>query len=208
MKLHVFPPSPRAVKVLALASHLELDHEVAIVDLLAGGNQTPEFGALNPNRKMPVLEDGGFVLWESNAILQYLAAKRPETGLWPSDVQRQADVARWMFWDSAHWDPTCAVFVFQRVVKRLTGAGDPDPEAIAKGEADLQRFGAVLNGTLRGRRWITGDTLTVADFAIGAGLVHAVPAGIPVGDYPEVARWYAGLAELPGWRKAQPVLPG
>jgi glutathione S-transferase len=53
---------------------------------------------------MPTLVDGDLVLWESNAILVYLASKRPEKGMWPVDVQGQADVLRWMFWESAHWD--------------------------------------------------------------------------------------------------------
>ena len=208
MKLHVFPPSPRAAKVLALAGHLGLDCEIALVDLFAGGNQKPEFTALNPNGKMPVLEDGDFVLWESNAILQYLAAKKPESGLWPTDPRRQADVARWQFWDAAHWDPLCATFIFERVVKQLTGQGAPDAAQIAKAETDLKRFAPVLNGTLRGRRWVTGDTLTVADFGLGGPLMYAAPAAIPIANYPEIARWYAALAELPGWKKATPVPPG
>lgn len=204
MKLHVFPPSPRAIKVLGLANHLELGCDISIVDLFQGGNATPEYGALNPNRKMPVLEDDGFVLWESNAILQYMASKKPASGLWPTDPKRQADVARWQFWDSAHWDPTCAIFVFERVVKKLAGLGEPDPAQIAKGEQDFQRYASVLNGRLAGRKWITGGDLTVADFSLGAGLVYAEQAQIPVADYPEIARWYAGLAALPGWKKALP----
>src|SRR5215470_531097 len=116
MKLHAFPLSPRATKVIALAQHLGLDYELCVVDLLNGGNTKPEFVALNPNKKMPVLEDNGFVLWESNAILQYLASKKPESGLWPTDPKRQADVSRWQLWDMAHWDPSCAILVFERVV--------------------------------------------------------------------------------------------
>lgn len=208
LKLHVFPPSPRAVKVMALAKHLGLEHEIVLVDLFQGGNATPEYGALNPNRKMPVLEDGDFVLWESNAILQYLASRRPESGLWPVDPRRQADVSRWQFWDSAHWDPTCATFVFERVVKQLTNAGEADPAQIAKGEKDLARFGAVLNESLAGRSWVAGDALTVADFSLGAGLVYARPARIPLDPYPEIVRWYDALAALPGWRDALPPMPG
>jgi glutathione S-transferase len=78
MKLHVATPSPRAFKVLAVARHLGLEFELCDLDLLKGANQQPEFTALNPNKKMPVLEDDGFVLWESNAITQYLASKKPE----------------------------------------------------------------------------------------------------------------------------------
>ncbi len=81
MRLYVFPPSPRATKVIALANHLGLDCELRVVDLFRGDQMKPEFVALNPNRRMPVLEDEGFVLWESNAILHYLASKNPESRL-------------------------------------------------------------------------------------------------------------------------------
>src|SRR4030095_16806933 len=149
MRLHVLPPSPGAMKVMALAQHLGLDCEIRIIDLLNGENQKPEFAALNPNKKMPVLEDDGFVLWESNAILQYLASKKPETGLWPTDPKRQADSSRWQLWDMAHWDPSCATLVFEHVVKKLSGQGDPDPAQVAKGEQDFKRYDEVLDGTLK-----------------------------------------------------------
>ena len=83
MKVHVAPPSPRAIKVLAVLHHLGLEPEIALVDLVGGEQFKPAFVALNPNRKMPVLEDDGFVLWESNAIIQYLAAKAGDERLWP-----------------------------------------------------------------------------------------------------------------------------
>src|SRR5262249_49589919 len=105
IKLHVAPPSPRPFKVLAVARHLGLDFELCPVDLLNGAHLRPEFAALNPNRKMPVLEDDGFVLWESNAITQYLASKKPESGLLPSDPRKRADVSRWQFWARPHLAP-------------------------------------------------------------------------------------------------------
>ncbi len=104
MKLYVLPPSPRAFKVIALKNYLALDCEMQLVDLGKGDQLAPEYIAMNPNRKMPVLEDDGFVLWESNAILFYLASKKPESALWPPDAKRQADVLRWLAWESAHWD--------------------------------------------------------------------------------------------------------
>jgi glutathione S-transferase len=204
MKLHVFPPSPRAIKVMGLANHLGLDCELRIVDLFKGEQQKPEFAALNLNKKMPVLEDHGFVLWESNAILQYLASKKPESGLWPTHPQRQADVSRWQFWDMAHWDPSCAILVFERVVKKLSGQGDPDPAQIAKGEHEFHRYADVLNRTLKGRKWLAGSDLTVADFSLGAGMVYAAQAELPLARYPDITRWYESLAAIPGWKKALP----
>lgn len=89
MKLYIFPPSARALGIVALNNHLGLDCEIRPIDLGRGDQLTPEYIALNPNRKMPTLEDDGFVLWESSAILFYMAAKCPDRGLWPSDLQGQ-----------------------------------------------------------------------------------------------------------------------
>jgi len=202
MRLHVFPLSPRATKVLALAHHLDLDFETRVVDLFKGEQNTPEFAALNPNKRMPVLEDDGFVLWESNAILQYLASKKPRTGLWPPDAKGQADVLRWHSWDAAHWFPACAILAFERLVKKLTGQGEPNPAEVARGEEAFHRCAEVLNAHLRGRKWLLGNDLTIADFAVGAPMAVAGPAQYPTAKYGEVTRWYGTLAELRAWKKA------
>ena len=202
MRLHVFPPSPRALKVRALVRHLDLPVEECVVDLFKGEQRAPAYVALNPNSRMPVLEDGDFVLWESNAILQYLAAKNPASGLWPADLRGQADVSRWLHWESAHWTPACAVFAFERVVKKLAGLGDPNPAEIARGEQLFHPLAAVLNGHLRGKKWLQGDRLTIADFGVATGLAFVDAAQLPVEKYDEVVRWYDGFRVLPGWQKS------
>ncbi|HLK11562.1 MAG TPA: SRPBCC domain-containing protein [Candidatus Binatia bacterium] len=202
LRLHVAPPSPRAFKVLAVARHLGLAFELCSVDLLGGAQHRPEFAALNPNEKMPVLEDGGFILWESNAIAQYLASKKPEAGLMPAEPRRQADVARWQFWENAHWDPACATLIFERLLKKVLGQEGPDPAQVARGEAEMRRYGAVLDGWLTGRRFLCGDALTLADFSVGSWLNYAERADYPLDGFREIRRWYAGLMELPAWRES------
>ena len=201
MKLYVLPPSPRALKVIALKNHLGLECEMQVVDLGKDEHLTAEFAALNPNKKMPVLEDDGFVLWESNAILYYLAAKRPDSGLWPADPKRQADVLRWLSWESAHWDAqACGAIGFERGSKRVLRLGAPDPAQIVRGEQEFHRCAAVLNGQLGGRQWLIGEDLTIADFSVGAWLAVAHPFQLPVAPYTEILRWYEGLASLPAWQ--------
>src|SRR5215831_174610 len=78
IELYAFPPSPRAFKVMALANHLGLDWSLRMLDLTKGEQRAPEYAALNPNMRMPTLKEGDYVLWESSAILQYLASKKPE----------------------------------------------------------------------------------------------------------------------------------
>ncbi len=208
MKLYVLPPSPRALKVIALKNHLGLECEMHIVDLGKGDQLTPEYIAMNPNKKMPVLEDDGYVLWESNAILFYLAAKKPGSGLWPSDVRHQASVLRWLAWESAHWDAeSVGMVAYEKRSKAVLGLGPADPAFIVRGEQNFDRFAAVLNQHLKGRKWLTGSELTIADFSVGAWVPAAECLQLPVVKFPEIRRWYDGLASLPAWQ-ASLVRPG
>jgi glutathione S-transferase len=203
MRLYIFPPSGRALAVVAVKNHLALDCEVQPIDLSEGDQLTPQYVALNPNRKMPTLEDEGFVLWESNAILFYLAGKQPNGGLWPADLQAQADVLRWLAWESAHWDAeSCGMVAFEKSSKAVLGLGPPDPAFIARGEQNFKRFAAVLDGSLSGKTWLIGERLTIADFSIGGLVPSAERLGLPIAEFPEIVRWYRGLAALPAWRAA------
>lgn len=203
MKLHIAPPSPRAIKVVALKNYLGLACDIHVLDFSKGDHQAPEYAALNPNKLMPVLEDDGFVLWESNAILQYLAAKKPERGLWPSDAKRQADVIRWMSWEGAHWAPNgCSILIREKLLKRIFGGGEPDPAEIARGESEFHRYGAVLDRCLKGRKWLTGNDLTIADYSVGSWMVLSQIAQYPVSQYAEINRWYGALSSQPGWKEA------
>jgi glutathione S-transferase len=203
MKLHIAPPSPRAIKVVALKNNLGLECEIRVLNFSTGDHMTPEFATLNPNKLMPVLEDDGFVLWESNAILQYLAAKKPERGLWPSDVRRQAEVLRWMSWEGAHWAPNaCGILINENLLKRLFGGGDPNPAEVARGENEFHRFGEVLDGCLKGRKWLTGNDLTIADYSVGAWMTVSQLAQYPLAKYTGINRWYGALSSQPGWKEA------
>jgi len=210
IELYVFPPSPRAFKVMAVANHLGLGYEIRFVDLRKGDQKTPQYAALNPNMRMPTLKEGDYVLWESSAIAQYLAAKKPESGLLPQDERRRLDVMRWQFWEHAHWDPACAVFAFEYVAKPIVlGINEPDMIAIAKGTEAFHRVAKVLDGHLENKRFVTGDTLTLADFGIGSAMILAEMAHYPIEPYGEIKRWYARLSALPAWQKtrAQSAMP-
>ncbi len=203
MKLYVLPPSPRAFKVIALKNHLGLACEMRIVDLGKDEHLTPAYLALNPNQKMPALEDDGYVLWESNAILFYLASKKPQTSVWPSHPRHQADVLRWLAWESTHWDAESIGMVgFEKVSKAVLRLGSPDAAFVARGEQNFRRYATVLNHALGGRRWLTGDEVTIADFSIGAWVPAARRFELPVEKFPEIGRWYERLAALPGWQES------
>src|SRR5215203_3996691 len=117
MKLYGFPASPNTWKVRAVAAHLGLPVQDVLVDLSKGGQRAPEYLALNPTGRTPTLVDGDFVLWESTAIMQYLASQKPNA-LWPDDVRTQADIMRWQSWYLQHWSASaCTPLIFEHFVK-------------------------------------------------------------------------------------------
>ena len=210
IELYVFPPSPRAFRVMAVANHLGIETTLRVVDLAKGDQKKPEFAALNPNMRMPVLKDGDYVLWESGAIMQYLAGKKPDSGLFGASERERLDITRWQFWDIAHWEPACTVFAYEYLVKpHILKIGEPDPAVIANGMEPFHRVAKVLDGQLKGRRFVTGDRLTLADFSIGATMNLADAAHYPIETYNEIKRWYGTLRALPSWQRtlAQCAMP-
>lgn len=203
MKLYYFDVlNPR--KVCALARHLNLPMEFVHVKLGKGEHKTPAFLAMNPNAKVPVLVDGATTLWESNAIMCYLAHKAG-SDLWPADA-RQFEVLRWLMWDATEFAPKAGTLYFEYIIKSRFGIGGPDPAEIKQATEGFMRFAAVLEAHLHGRRYLVGDALSVADFAVAITLPYAEQAHLPLDDFPEIRRWHAQLNALPAWREPFPEL--
>jgi glutathione S-transferase len=201
MRLYYFE-TPNARKPCAVARYLNSPVEFVRIDMAKGEHKTPEFLAINPNGKVPALEDGEVRLWESAAIMCYLADKTGSS-LWPKDA-RQIDVIRWLSWDATHFSRHAGTLFFQRVIKPRFGLGEPDLAAIDEAMGFFRQFAGVLNSRLEGRGSVVGDGLTVADFALGSFLPHAKEAGLPLDEFPEIRRWYARLEQLPAWREPFP----
>lgn len=204
MKLYYHPASPFARKPRIAAALLGIDLELAFVDLFAGAGQTPDFLKLNPLGKVPTLVDGDFSLWESNAIVQYLASQAPASPLWPADARSRADILRWQFWESTSLAPPCAVYVYERVLKPILGQGEPDPLELQKGEEKFHRAAKLLDSHLADRPWILGDALTLADISVAPVLMYAEPAQYPLAGYDHVASWFSKIRQLPAWISTEP----
>jgi glutathione S-transferase len=200
MKIYDFVPSPNARKVRAVVYELGLAPEFVTVNILKGETRTPEFLAKNPNGRMPVLEDGDFVLWESNAIITYLAAQHPEKGLLPTDARGRADVDRWLFWQAAHWMPGLGKVTFERVVKPMMGGGAPDEAIIKVGLDEINVSASVLDAVLRDREYVAGR-LSVADFALAASPALRQMAGIDLSEHANVSAWLGRIEARDSWKR-------
>ncbi|MBX9842006.1 MAG: glutathione S-transferase family protein [Xanthobacteraceae bacterium] len=204
MKLYGFSPSPNTWKVRALAAHLGIALDYEFVDLTKGASHTPAYLAINPTGRTPALVDGDFKLWESEAIMQYLAGQRPNS-LWPNDARARADIMRWQSWQLAHWGKeSCEPLVFNRLVKKFLNLGPPDEAAIAQALQCFDRDAAMLEALLGKQAYLTGKDVTLADFSVAAVLFHAEAAGLPVARYAKVREWFGRVSALPCWRETAP----
>jgi len=201
MKLYYFETlNPR--KACAVAKYLGSPVEFARVDIGKGENKTPGYLAINPNGKVPALTDGDAKIWEANAIMAYLS-RAAGSDLWPRD-DRQIEVTRWLSWNADHFTRHAGALYFQHIIKPLFLRAEPDPKAVEEATGFFRQFAQVLNDHLRGRKFLLGDTLTIADFSVAVTLPYAEKARIPVGGFPEIERWHGRLNELSAWREPFP----
>lgn len=165
MKLHIVPGSPNSRKVEAVIHHLGLKVEIQEHDLFAGDLRKPSYTALNRNARVPTLEDGGFVLWESNAIMQYLADKARDERLFPRAPQARADVVRWQCWELAHFNRAFGALAFETVAKPRRGL-QTDATVVAQAQADLARNAPVLDAHVTDRQFLVADHVTLAEYSM------------------------------------------
>jgi glutathione S-transferase len=202
MKLYGFPPSPNTWKVRAVATQLGIPLDFELVDLTKP--RPAAYLALNPTGRAPTLVDGDFVLWESNAIMQYLAS-RSANSLWPNDARTRADIMRWESWQLAHWSKEgCEPLLFNRLVKKLFNLGPPDEAAVAKGTECFNREARVLDAHLASQPYLVGTAVTLADFSVAAPLFYAKEAELPIAPYSHLRDWFTRVSALPAWRDTAP----
>jgi len=203
MRLYQHPMSANARAATMAALQLKAPVELVFVDLQKGDQHLPEFLNMNPNHRVPVLEDGDFHLWESRAIMQYLADKTPGQTLYPTDLQARADVNRWLFWTAQHFAPAIGVFFWENVVKGMIGRGAPDPVELQRGDRLFNEFAAVLDNHLTDRKWVCGSGLTLADLSIAAAYGCAAPGKAPVAWYANIQKWFMRVQRLEVWQKTE-----
>ena len=201
IKLYENPMSANARKVRLLAAELGIPLERVALDFRTGDFRSPEYLAKNPNGKVPTLDHDGFVIWESGAILKYLAAQRPERGLAPSDPREQAQIDQWLLWFVAHVEPAVNQILLERRIKPFMGQAGNDPTILSEAQSALDRFLPILDRQLAGKEYIVGKP-SVVDFAVAPMLDMAPMLQIDLDRYTNVTAWLARMQAKAYWKDA------
>ncbi|EHR69859.1 glutathione S-transferase [Burkholderiales bacterium JOSHI_001] len=201
LKIYADPITVNCRKVIAGLELIGAPYERVHVDYFKGEQKAEPYASLNPNQSVPAMTDGDFVLWESNAILQYAADKVGNQAAYPRDLQARADINRWLLWESSSWFPSCYVFLVENCVKPLLG-GQPDPAVLNAQAAQFHKLAGILDQRLAGRQWVVGNGPTIADIALAAPMHLHGWQQLPLGDHPNLKRWLTEQVEqLPCWQQ-------
>lgn len=199
-----FSPTPNGMKIRLFLEETGLAHRIVPMRLSAGDQFRPEFVAISPNAKMPAIvdhapADGGepYPVFESGAILWYLAEKTGRLLPEPGEGRDRHTVMQWLFWQMAGLGPMAGQAGYFRVY-----ANEPVPFAIERYTRELRRLYGVLDRRLAGREFIAGSAYSIADIACYPWIVPHQGHGQALAEFPQLARWFAAVGERPATRRA------
>ncbi len=191
--------SDNVQKVLWALGEIGLDFTHVELGGAHGGLDDPAYRALNPHGRVPTLRDGEVVVWESMAIVRYLAARYAAGTLWPEDPGARALADQWMTWCQAAPYAACNKLFWLTV---RTPAADQDPAAIARTRTALNDHLRLIEARLESSRYLAADHLTMADIPFGTVLFRYFKLSVDRLELPNLVRWYEDLARREPYRRA------
>ena len=186
-------------KVLWCCEELGLPYERVDAGGPFGGTDAPDYLTMNPNGLVPTVSDDGFTLWESNAIVRYLAARHGVEKLLPEDLAKRALAEKWMDFQLGTLFPAFRAGFLDLT---RTPPEERDPDAIAASLRETTRLLAVLDAHLEGEEFVAGEGLGVGDLALGPVVYRWLNIEIERPDLPNLQRWHDRLTERPAYRKS------
>ncbi len=185
-------------KVLWCAEELGLAYDRVDVGGAFGGNREPAYLAMNPNGLVPTVETNGLVLWESNSIVRYLAARHGQGTLWPADAGQRAEAERWMDWQLSTANGPMTTIYWGLI---RTAAEKRDLPAIEAARRSMNEIWGRLDRTLAARPYVGGETLSTGDIPVGALAYRWLNLPIERAELPHLQAWYERLTTRPAYRR-------
>lgn len=184
------PGSPNMQKVIWACEELGARYALKNIGGASGGTDTPDYLARNPNGRVPTIEDDGLVLWESHAILRYLAAKDPDKRMTSDDLRVRAIIDQWMDWQCAHLAPAIRSLVVLVIKPRSVM---PTPEEIEAARSEIIPLLRIVDREFEKRDYLAGNKFTIADIPIAISYNIWKIMEPACADFPAAEAWYSRI---------------
>ena len=195
LRIHGRASSSNVQAVMWLVGELGIGHERLDVGGPFGGNQEPGFLAMNPMGRIPVVEDGDVTMFESQAILRYLATRHGGERLWPSDPVARAPVDQWMEWAKVHFQPVLMPKVFWPLMR--SAASEGDRALLAEGTGELKGLMPIAEARIAEHGWLAGPEMSLADITFATQLFRYFTLDFERAELPALRGYYDRLCERP-----------
>lgn len=202
MKLYGHPGSTCTRKVLTTLAEKGREAEFVLIDLSKGQQKSPDYLAKHPFGVVPFLEDDGFTMYESRAIIRYLDAKLPGPKLTPGDHASLGRMEQWISVEQSYFTPHCMAIVSELLLKPMRG-GTPDMDKVNKGRSESAKVLDVVDRALMSQAYLAGDTFSLADISWLPYLQYlsVTPHGSLITERPFVKSWWQRISTRPSWKK-------
>jgi len=196
--------SSNVQKAMWAVGELGISYERVDVGMEFGGNDEPAYSALNPNGLIPTIQDGDFVLWESNSIIRYLAARYGASKLEPADLRSRAIANQWMDWQISFFQPAFTK-VFWGLVR--TPAEKRDPAAIAAAKCESIAAAKILDAALARNAYLAGNSFSMGDIPMGVFIYRFRSLQSDAPSLPNLERWYSAIEKRSAFQKHVSSIP-
>lgn len=183
--------------VMWAIGELGLEYERRDVGGQYGGTDTPEYRAMNPNGRVPTIQDGALTMFESPAILRYLARAYGKDPFWPADARRAGELDMWAEWMKSSFCHAFAFDIFWPLIR--TREKDRDPRQVARGESELARLAPMIDRRIGKGPWLGGEDFTFADVMVGHILHRYFDVDFARVPTPNLKAYYRRCTERPAY---------
>lgn len=184
MKLYGHPMSNHSLRVQALLEEFKVPYDLHIVDFEKQENHSEEYLEMNPNAKVPVIDDDGYILWESHAIMRYLCGKYERDDWYPNDYKERAHVDKWLDWCHTRLNPEAVIIAFNTF--RNTG----EEERIAAAKEDVLSLLPIIEDVFKSQPYLCGRNMNIADLSLLSSIMYLDMCDAGLKKFPETRKWY------------------
>jgi glutathione S-transferase len=203
MKIYGHPMSTCTRKVLVALAEKGQQAEFVLVDFATGDHKKPEHLARQPFGVIPALDDDGFQLYESRAMMRYVDAKFPGVSLTPSDLKSRARMEQWISVEQSYVSPPLMKIVHEKVFKKMSGGGAPDLAVVEAARGKLSAALDVLEKALAKDEYLAGNAFSLAEVTLMPYIEYLFPAesGDLIASRAKLGAWWKRISERPSWKK-------